>query len=687
MKAGYYLRLAWTNIGKNKRLYIPQILIGICLEAVMYIMFTLMRDENIQSIRGGAYIPTMMAIGIMLISILSAIMMLYTNSFLMKQRKREYGLYNVLGMGKGHICGVMFFESLITSVVVLVMGLLCGLVLYKLCVLFICKIMNVDTILGLIRIEPASIISTLSFFVLIFVINFIYNLFQMIRLKPVELLQSVHAGEKEPKTKWISAVIGVVALGIGYYIALSTQSPLKAINIFFVAVFLVIIGTYCLFVSGTIVILKLLKKNHKVYYQPNNMTAISGLLYRMKQNAVGLASICILSTCVLVMVSSTVSLYAGIEDMIRIQIPYDLEVDASYEVEENGKVYDKDAFSQMDEYVRVQCDKYGIEIEESKEMTYLSVAFLLHGNELLADMDIGAYDMDVSRIVQCQCVSLSEYNRLTGEQLSLKPGEIAMFEEETNTVDLPEETVLFGETYHKIPIDSFPIQTQMYSTVNVVGIVFCDEETFDKVCEAQRNAYEGYSSSVSHIMAYNFVKDTTKEQYENLSASSASGVGECMDQIVKADVNATGAQSYMWNLKYEQRSEVYGLYGSLLFLGILLGMVFIFATVLIIYYKQISEGYEDRDRFQIMLKVGMGHEEVKRTIKSQIVIVFCLPLLMAAVHVAVAFPILTKLLEIFFLPQTALFLGCMIITYIVFSIVYVVIYYLTARIYYKIVSK
>ena len=313
MKIGLYSRLAWNNIKKNAKLYIPNILSGIGLTAVFYIILTLSKDERLSEVRGGSYLPTIMSLGVIVIALLSFILVLYTNSFLMKQRNQEFGLYNVLGMEKRHIGKILFWEMAICAICVLVGGLLTGMLLYKLCVLLICRMLAVNSILGFYHVSPQTLIPSACFFLALYLLTYLFNRIRVARMKPVELLQSTHTGQREPKIKWLLLLVGIASLSAGYYISLTIEEPLQALELFFVAVILVILGTYCLFLTGSTAFLKLLKRNKKFYYQKEHMIAISGLLFRMKQNAVGLASITILATMVLVMVSTTVSLYAGID--------------------------------------------------------------------------------------------------------------------------------------------------------------------------------------------------------------------------------------------------------------------------------------------------------------------------------------------------------------------------------------
>ena len=345
MKLGLFSRLAFGNIKKNHQLYVPHILAGTGLTGIFYIMLTLAKDERLHNIKGGYAIPSIMVIGIAVVSLLSVILVFFTNSFLMKQRTREYGMYNVLGMEKKHVGRIMFLESLFSTAASIVLGLGFGILVYKLCCLFICKMLHVSTILGF-YVNGKCVLITTGAFAAMYLLAFLWNRMRLAFLKPVELLASAGAGEKEPKIRWILLVIGLATMGYGYYLAVTTENPLRAIPTFFIAVILVIIGTYALFLAGTIALLKFLKKRNGFYYRKNNMVAVSDLLYRMKQNAVGLASITILATGVMVMMSSTVSLYSGTEGTIKqyyMDGRADMFVEANYALpsEEKYRAYSR----------------------------------------------------------------------------------------------------------------------------------------------------------------------------------------------------------------------------------------------------------------------------------------------------------------------------------------------------------
>ena len=383
MKSGFFLKLAWSNIGKNRRFFLPRILAEAGLLCVFFIVFTLKSDERILALRGGEYLEMFMSIGVAVMTLLSAILLFYINSFLMKQRKREFGVYNILGLEKRHIGRVLFHETFLCSLIAVALGLGCGLLFYKLCSLLICRLLEAEIVLGFYFISLKNLLISGLFFVVLDLLTYGVNCVSIARMKPVELLAAANAGEREPKVKWALLVLGVLALGGGYYIAVTVESPLRAIALFFVAVLLVIVGTYFLFVAGSIFVLKALKKNPKFYYNKNRMPAVSGLLYRMKQNAVGLASIAILATGVLVMISTTVSLYAGMQETLDKNYPQDyyLSVKNRFEGADTVDTMPPELTAQV---VEKAAKKMGLEIRELKTQEYLEVSYYGQDGELNA---------------------------------------------------------------------------------------------------------------------------------------------------------------------------------------------------------------------------------------------------------------------------------------------------------------
>lgn len=676
----YYVKMAITNLRKNSRLYLPQILTGAGLTAMFYILVTLAVDERLRSVRGGRYLPDIMPLGTIVVGILSVILIFYTNSFLMKQRKREFGLYTVLGLEKRHVGRILFWESAISSLLSVLTGLLLGILLYKLCALLICRILLVESVLGFYHVSLTSIVPTVLFFLAVYLVAFVFNRIQLARLNPVELLQSTHTGEKEPKIKWLLLIIGILSLGAGYFLAVTTDNPLAAMNLFFLAALLVILGTYCLFVTGSIALLKLLKNRKSFYYHPRHMISVSGLMYRMKQNAMGLASISILATMVLVMISTTVSMYAGVEETLIRQYPHDFYISAGYETE--TEAHKEIPLDNLSKIMHQAAEASNLEISGEFQQRYFSCAF----NRKKGNIFGTNRSENISEIVECFFVTAEEYQQLTGMKIELSKDQMAIFSADTgsqaftagDTLSIGEKTYTCTES-----LSSFPINMTAYSLVNCYGMVVSDEDTFTEILNLQKEEYGSAASDAAHHLVLDFADEKAMaESYDQFVEDFGKGIRAYID----AQPDSTGGYGTSVDSLWDTIDYLYGMYGTLLFLGLLLTLVFLFATALIIYYKQISEGYEDRERFQIMQKVGMSSDEVRGTIRSQILLVFFLPLLVAALHMAFAFPMLTKLLKILFLSDQMLFFWCTAASLGVLAVIYVVIYSMTARVYYRIVK-
>ena len=689
MKTGFFLKLARSNISKNRRFFLPRILSEAGLLCVFYIVFTLRTDERILQLRGGQYIEVFMSIGTAVMMLLSVILLFYINSFLMKQRKREFGVYNILGLEKRHICRVLFHETALSSLASVVLGLAMGTLFYKLCSLLICQLLNAEIILGFYFINAKSLALSGAFFLVLDVVSYGVNCVTIARMKPVEMLSSANVGEREPKVKWPLLVLGVLALGGGYYISLTTQNPLKALVLFFVAVILVIIGTYFLFVAGSIFVLKALKKNKRFYYNKKHMPAVSGLLYRMKQNAVGLASIAILATGVLVMISTTVSLYAGAEETVKRNFPQDYYLSARYlQWSDEGRLLHSEDMPRetLLRAVEQGAKKNGLTIKEMDFQEYLTVSYIYENDTLTCERVSGNAADNLKGLSVITYITEEMYRSLGGEALNLAKDEIAVCPMDIRQSGFDRPTLTIGEdTYQiKTTIPLFPISSGMEAAAtNSYGIVVEDESVLAHIFDQQKAAYGEAASDYTRRIAASF------------AGRGANGdVGEKLERDVEAYLKEAAfpqqqepgeGLTITGNTVWGARESVTAMCGALLFLGIILGLVCLFATVLIVYYKQISEGYEDRARFQIMQKVGMSRREVKSTINSQVLLVFFLPLVVAGMHLAFAFPILEKMLHILFLSSTSLFVACSLVTFGVFAAVYTLIYTATARTYYKIV--
>ena len=676
-----YARMAVQNLRNNYRFFIPRILTEAGLLGSFYIVYTLACDERMRSLKGGDYLPSFMAIGAAVIALLSLILMLYTNSFLMKQRKREFGLYNVLGLEKRHIGKLLALESTLSSAAGIVLGILFGMLFYKLCSLLVCRLLGVPSVLGFSYISPKTILPSALGFALFDCFTYVVNRISIARMKPVELMASAHVGEREPRVRWLLLVLGVLCLGGGYALAVATTNPLAALKFFFIAVFLVIFGTYFLFIAGTTFVLQRLKRNERYYYSKQHMTAVSGLLYRMKQNAVGLASICILATGVLVMISTTVSLYAGSEDSLDLNYPQELYISASYQgADGKAKAI---PIENLESIVTAASERAGLPIRQTDRQEYLAVAYAFENGVCTTERNLANW----TSATYFFFMTADDYGFMTGEALDLKSDEIALcvINADARSAYAGETFTLGGTTYHIARyLPSYPINTSLISTLSRYGVVVSDKTVLNSIDRQQREAYGENCSEMTHRLCVSFShRAAARENGSEIDREIESGIRAYAEAQPDA---APGGEVYiMADRLWDSAEGIYGMYGSFLFLGILLGLVCLFATALIIYYKQISEGYEDRGRYQIMEKIGMSQAEVKSSIRSQVLLVFFLPLAAALVHICFAFPMLTKLLRLLLLTRTSLFMLCTALTFGVFALVYVVIYSVTAKTNYKIV--
>lgn len=655
--------MAAGNLVRNRRFEFPYLLTGLITVAMFYNMTFLTFHEELKNMPGGATIPTIMNLGTMVVGLFAVIFLLYTNTFLMKRRHKEIGLYNILGMSKRHIAVVMLWETVYTCLITVVGGLLLGILLSKLMLLLLYKILFFSVSFGF-MVSWKSVGITAVLFVAIYLVALLLNLLHVHLSKPVELLKGGSVGEKEPKTKVLLAILGVVTLGAGYYIAITTESPLEALMLFFLAVILVIIGTYCLFTAGSIAFLKTMKKRKNYYYQAKHFIGISGMLYRMKQNAVGLANICILSTMVLVMISTCVCLYIGTGDALNAMYPHDIIYSQSWQ----------DSGNRSKEEVRVQIqealDKAGMEPTHVQEVDQLTTVNSMPEEATLGGVDPNAGVMDLSNTVTTLVVTAEGYRQMTGNTLNLAPGEAAIYT--TESQGEWEQISFLGLSFSiKTWLPEAPAITVEGYSERYIFLVVADDAAMEAVYQQQMLDGGGLASNIYWEYSLDFdgvSKEEMLQLYQTLRSSVLSDTGDntlsCRDA---------------------QEVDFYSLYGSLLFLGLFLGALFLMATVLIIYYKQISEGYEDKERFAIMEKVGMSQQQVRTAIRSQVRMVFFLPLLGAIIHLAASFKMISKLMAALGLQNIPLFALCCAGTVAAFAVGYFIIYHLTARTYYKIV--
>lgn len=637
-----YEKLAVTNLKNNRKTYVPYIFTGVLTVMMFYIIDALSGGKGIT--QNTLKICLQYATGVIIV--FAVIFLFYTNSFLIKRRKKEIGVYNILGMGKRHIARMMAVETILTAGISILGGLVFGIIFGKLMYLLLLKILH-NSVDMQFSVNGTAIVQTVILFAGIFLLTYLYNILQIQLVNPVELLHGGNQGEKEPKSRWLLVIVGVAALGNGYWIALTTEAPLEALLKFFVAVVCVIIGTYALFIAGSIVVLKILRKNKAYYYNPKHFTSVSGMIYRMKQNGAGLANICVLSTMVLVMVSTTVSLYAGMEDILDSRFPRDVSIVCN-EADTNKE-------ETLQRLIKEQCEKAGVKITDRVRYRYGSMNAVLKGNNL---EKVEQYYPD-NHFYYVEMITQEEYNRIEKQNVSLKEQEILTYT--TNGKCGKKQINIAGQNYQVkkelSEMTSQPKSTaEMYKTLY---IVFANAEQIERI------------EPFSYADKFNLKGDDGKQK-------------EALEQIQNEFYEKI--PDGMMESRMLSRSSFYELYGGLFFIGIYLGSMFIMATVLIIYYKQISEGYDDRERYQIMQKVGMSKKEVKRSIRSQVLSVFFLPLVVAVIHVAVAFKVMTKILGVLNLTNVSLFAVCTIITIAVFAVFYIIVYSITAKEYYRIVN-
>lgn len=644
-------------------MYIPFVLSCILTIMMYYMVSSLSMNPNMMNMIGGDVMQQILSLGIYVITVFAVIFLFYTNSFLIKRRKREFGLFNILGMEKKHLSIVIALESIIVFLVSMVLGIGIGILLDKAFYLLIAKMLNASIALGF-YISYQSIVNSIILFFIIFLLMYVFSLIQINLSNPIELLHGDQHGEKEPKTKWLLALIGLICLGTGYYMSVSIQDPVTAFAFFMVAVILVVIGTYMLFTAGSIVLLKLLRKNKRYYYKTNHFISVSNMIYRMKQNAVGLGNICILSTMVLVMLSTTISLWIGMNDIIETRFPRDITVSIN-SVDSNQALYTIDDMNYA-------IEQAGIQTEDELVYRTLSVSAFNQGNTYTFGNENMSLQ-DISNVVVLYFITLDDYNRTEGTNVSLAPDEVLVFPSgkqfDHKTIDIASNTFKVKGILDSIKADSnysANLQNSMFVVVDSMDTLFM-------IDDLQKQAY-GDNASYIHT-SYDF----------NLSKSEEMSVKEATDALI---ANYPGDTTYMMVDTQEGNYEdLLSLYASFLFIGIFLSFLFIMATVLIMYYKQITEGYEDKKRFEIMQKVGLDKREVKKTINSQVLTVFFLPLVVAAIHIVFAFPMIEKMLRLLYLDNTNLYIMTTVICFGVFALVYVLIYFLTSKVYYGIVRN
>lgn len=665
---GFYAKLAMTNMRKNAKVYLPFLVTCVITVMMFYIVCALAMGTGMEGMSYPATSQSMMMMGTWIVAIFAAIFLFYTNSFLMKRRRKEFGLYNILGMEKKHLSRVIAYETVYTAIISLLVGLSLGVFFGQLCALLLQKALNISAEMHLFF-NPIAVLTTIIVLGVIFLLIMFSSIRHIVVSKPVELMRGGEKGEKEPKTRWLLAVLGVLFLAGGYYISLSTESALKAITLFFLAVVMVIIGTYLLFSAVSIAVLKIMRNNKKYYYKPQHFISVSGMIYRMKQNAVGLANICILSTMVIVMLSITLSLYFGIDAAVNTVVPRHVQVMTRGSLGENPEI------------IKQAADECAKKLNTVPKNT-LEIRKLYTGSNMSLDEKNAVIKVDPigeeSKAIYCTFTTAEDFEEATGVHVDVAEGEAVV------------DNTMSNETgYSKIEIGddiSINVRSQRGLAKEAYGkyltttyrediIIVHDDDELNRIMQSYKKIIDEEEWFVYTLnYEYDFdIDGADQEQFANLMRSYMSDL----------DVD-TVPSVYT---REETRSEYTSLFGGLLFIGVFLSILFAMAAVLIIYYKQISEGYDDRKRYEIMRNVGMDKSQVKKSIHSQILSVFFMPLITAGMHTLFAFPIVTLMISALLVDDGMLYMKITLAVFAVFAVLYAIVYALSAKTYYKITAS
>lgn len=667
MKLGFYPKLAWSGMRKNSKLYVPYTLAGAGMAALFYIISYLSSSESLLMVGGGGNIAIILGMGKFVIAVFSLLFLFYTNSFLVRRRYKEFGLYNVLGMNKLNISRILLWETALNALISIGGGLAFGIALSKLAELGLLNMIGAEVNFTL-GVSAVAILFTVGLFGAIYLLIYLNSVIRINMSSATELVKSENAGEKPPKANWLLGIAGVVILGAAYYIAVSIKSPLTAITLFFFAVIMVIIATYLVFIAGSVLMCRILQKNKGYYYKKNHFVSVSSMSYRMKRNGAGLASICILATMVLVMISSTTCLYFGTEDSLRARYPRNVNVSVWYNEQEN----------MSDESVSAYRDKINAaaaDVGIDNVLDYRSIAtsgVLVDGGLRTGEASItNDFIFTYSSIAEVYIIPLSDYNAMSETKETLSDDEALVFAYRTDYTS--DSFAVDDGTQFKVKkvLDSMPCYSgdAMASIATGIYVVVSDKSFAEGDFTSQNGS--------SYSWKYGF--DTALSDDEEMTL--AQRIYGVIDRIDENSINSS-VESIAQN-----RAEFYELYGGLFFLGIILSIAFICAAVLIIYYKQISEGYEDARRFEIMQNVGMTKKEIRSSINSQLLTVFFMPLVFAGLHLGFAFPFIHKMLMLFNLNNLPLLIGTTVISFCAFALLYAVVYRVTSNSYYNIVSN
>lgn len=678
MNIGFYPKLAFSSMRKNKRFYLPYILTCIGMVMMQYIIVFLSVTPVFSKMPGAGSLQMMLGLGGYIIGIFSVIFLFYTNSFLMRRRRKEFGLYNILGMGKFNIGRVLFWETVLTAAIALSVGLGLGIVLSKAAELSLMNMLHGD-ISYTISVSGKAIMTTLLCFLAIFALLMVNSLVKLSISSPISMLRSENVGEKKPKGNWLSGLIGLLFVGGAYYMALTIKNPLSALMWFFVAVIMVIVGTYMLFISGSVLMCNILKKNKKYYYNPKHFVSVSSMAYRMKRNGAGLASICIQGTMVLVMIASTSCLYFGAEDAMGSRYPREINSTVTFE---DPSEMSEENVAILREKAETAAAGEGVTEKNILDYRYAQATGVVDETGEI-DVDI-AYlsevsESDIDNLYIYYFMSLDDYNKMTNQNKTLEDNQALIY---VNRGEYDYKKIKIGDNInYEIVEEVDECVDSPYASMDAVSSVFIVVKDLDSCMENLDALSEMYGQTLIQLR-WNYGFDTGLSDERQIEVrDSMIGTFDNLLRDGESSFSGVSCESLADN-----KADFYGTFGGLLFLGAMLSIVFIFAAVLIIYYKQISEGYEDQSRFDIMQKVGMTKREIRKSINSQLLIVFFLPLVAAGIHLTFAFPFVHKMLLLFNLMNAKLLIATTAITFLIFAAFYMLVYRITSNAYYKIVA-
>ena len=677
MRLDFYPRLAADGIRKNRRMFLPYILTCSGMVMMFYIIMYLAVSNTLSAVYAAETLRSFFALGSWIIAIFAALFLFYTNSFLIRRRKREFGLYNILGMGRRNIARILFWETLQTALISVAAGLFCGILFSKLAEMGLVYVVRGEVTFDL-AVSRVGIRRTLEVFGVIFLLLLLNSIRQVSFASAVTLLRSESAGEKPPKGNLLFGLLGVILLAAAYYIAVSIKEPLSALIWFFVAVAMVIVATYIIMIAGSVVFCRLLQRNKRYYYKPGHFVSVASMVYRMKRNGAGLASICILATMVLVMMASTTCLYFGGQDTIAHRYPREINMTFRYaDLDDLGDRNTGALMERVDQVLR----ENGAEPRNIVRSRTAAVAGVFVDGEVETDVNaVNSLSVGIMGDVwNFLFMPIDDYNAAVGTEYALADGEALVC---VNRGSYEGDTLSFrgGETL-KVAYrdDRFPEDNNaaMDITASMVVAVPDLERAVGGLREMTTSAGNALLSYRSVYLFDTGLSPAGQERLYNMLREAIHG----------ADFAALyGMNSRTVEVRELEYRDYMAIFGAFFYLGIILSIVFLLAAVLIIYYKQVSEGYEDQSRFAIMRKVGMTRREIRKSINSQLLTVFFLPLGFAALHIAFAFPIIEKLLRLFNLNNVALFARTTAITVALFAIFYTLVYRATSNAYYNIVS-